>query len=270
MIKALLTYGADVDISDHVNKATPVMMAYYEKNVEAAFVLTGWRPNTIERVERDLHLCVLENDAAGAAGLLEGGAFPDPSDDDGLTPIQRAVLNSSPRLVEVLLRGGADGAAVLPACHTRGKEGVTPLALSLKRLKRRVNRASFADEAAVLRRRVRVRDALLRTGAFRGEPWRWPADLEAVGVGNGGDGDGDEGGVADGGEGGGDGDGVAKGGKGGRREAKVAKLVRLGKRDGRTAVIAATERCVRTGSNRASLLLFSSVSPPRPFLFGFP
>lgn len=243
MIKALLTYGADVDIADRVNKATPVMMAYIESNVEAAFVLSGWRPNNIKVVERDLRLCVLESDAAGAAGLLEGGVFPDPRDDDGLTPIQRAVLNSSPRLVEILLRGGADGSAVLPACHTRGKQGVTPLALSLKRLKRRVSRASFVDEAAVLRRRVRVRDALLRTSAFRGGPWRWPDlaahDMEAAGVGNGGDEDGDDG---DGGDGD---DGDAKGGKEGRKKAKVAKLLRLGKRDGRTAVIAATERCVR-------------------------
>ncbi|CAM9712266.1 unnamed protein product [Ectocarpus sp. 12 AP-2014] len=176
LMKLLLDYGANRDL-ETVEGATPLQWAVQESHMEAAVLLTTYRPSAVRRPPDSLHLCVLRNDLGGARDLLDKGAPPDHADRDGVTPLQSAVLIASPRMVEVMLRGGADESAALPAARAGGKAGVTPLALSSARLSGR--RQECAD-ARVARARVRVRDALLRVGAVRAECWRWPKLLEVL------------------------------------------------------------------------------------------
>ncbi|CAM9882711.1 unnamed protein product [Ectocarpus fasciculatus] len=170
IMKLLLDYGADRDL-ESFEGATPLQWAVQESHMEAAVLLTTYTPSAVQRPRNSLHLCVLRKDFGGARDLLNRGAPPDDADRDGVTPLQSAVLIASPRMVEVLLRGGADESAALPAARAGGKAGVTPLALSSARLSGR--RQECAD-ARVARARVLVRDALLRVGAVRVGCWWWP------------------------------------------------------------------------------------------------
>lgn len=174
VMKLLLDHGADREL-ESLEGATPLQWAIQESNMESAVLLSTYNPSTVQRPLNSLHLCVLRNDFGGARDLLKRGAPPDHADREGVTPLQRAVLISLPRMVEVMLRGGADESAALPAARAGGKAGVTPLGLSSARLSGR--RQECADPR-VARARVRVRDALLRVVAVRAGCWRWPELLE--------------------------------------------------------------------------------------------
>ena len=131
----------------------------------------GVDPNAVESDTywTGLHLAVRNGDVASISVLLEFGADPNRTDDEGWTPLHIAVQDGDVEAVVVLLAGGADG-------ESRTDKGDTPVMLGVR-----------------LRREMAVR-TLLDLGCKAGlgpgtvSAWDWLAgapvsDLEGYGYG---------------------------------------------------------------------------------------
>ncbi len=126
-LSALLASGTPIDQVDSDGR-TALMHAVINRNHDLAGLLLQMEANpNLQDAGRwtALHFAAQEDDASMVGLLLQGGAEVDVKDDNGNTPLWRAVFDSQGKgeVIRLLLSHGADK-------HAANDHGVTPAELA--------------------------------------------------------------------------------------------------------------------------------------------
>jgi ankyrin repeat protein len=108
-VRRLVKRGEDVNAIDFDHEATPLEKAAEESNAEAVSLLLelGAFPNGA-MISPALLIAATNGDTEIVRILLDGGAGPNETNEDGVTPLMGAAMKGHKELVEMLLAGGAD------------------------------------------------------------------------------------------------------------------------------------------------------------------
>jgi len=124
----LLRHGARVDGRGSDRDATPLLMALFRKQREAAWILlaAGADPNlTGDEGDSPLRVCVEQGEHAMAAMLLRCGAARTINEAGGLscmTALGLAASRLDVPMLDLLLRAGAEPEALLPPRDSENQE----------------------------------------------------------------------------------------------------------------------------------------------------